>query len=163
MAENKHDLEQQPPVGHETSDVNAWAIGKFAIALVLVCVGSVALLLGLFHYFVTREGPPPPKAYSDLSHAGVRQPPAPQLETTPVLQLQRERAAEDEMLNSYGWIDKEHGIVRIPIAKAIDLLAEKGLPSRSQAPATSNASVPSESGLGPIMQPPGGPLAGGVK
>ena len=163
MAENKHELEHQPEVGHEASDVNAWAIGKFAIALVLLCIGSVALLLGLFHYFITREGPPPPKAYSDLARAGVKQPPAPQLETTPVLQLQRERAEEDRMLNSYGWIDKEHGIVRIPIEKAIDLLARKGLPSRSQAPATSSVSVPSESGLGPIMQQPGGPLAGGVK
>jgi hypothetical protein len=162
MAENKQDLEQ-PPVGFETTDVNAWAIGKFGIALALICIASMGMLLMLFHYFIAREGPVPPKAYSDLAHAGVRRPAAPQLEETPALDLQRERAAEDQILNSYGWVDKQQGIVRIPIDQAIDLLARKGLPSRTEAPAVSNVSVPSESGLGPIMQQTGGPLAGGSK
>jgi hypothetical protein len=147
MAENEHDLEQ-PPVGHETSDVDTWAIGKFAIALVLVSVAAMAMLMGLFHYFIVREGPMPPKAYSSLEKAEVKQPPAPQLETTPVEQLSQERAAEDQKLNSYGWVDKQHGIVRIPIDQAIDLLAKKGLPSRAEAPIIDNVSVPTESGPG---------------
>jgi hypothetical protein len=163
MAGNKHDLDDQRPVGYERSDVDAWAIGKFAIALALICVASVGMLLMLFHYFISREGPPPPKAYSDLARAGVRRAQGPQLEATPILDLKRERAAEDQMLNSYGWVDKQQGIVRIPIDKAIDLLAQRGLPSRTEAPVTSSVTVPSESGLGPIVQQPGGPLAGGVK
>jgi hypothetical protein len=162
MAENKQDLEQ-PTVGFERTDVDAWAIGKFGIALVLICVASIGMLLMLFHYFIAREGPPPPKAYSDLAGAGVRRAPAPQLEETPVIDLQRERAAEDQILNSYGWVDKQQGIVRIPVDRAIDLLVQKGLPSRSETPAVSTVSVPAESGLGPIVQQPGGPLAGGVK
>lgn len=147
MAENKHDLER-PPVGHETTDVNAWAIGKFAIALVLVCVASLGLLLMLFHYFITREGPEPQKVYSSLDQANVKRPGGPVLEETPVLDLARERAAEDQVLNSYGWEDKQKGIVRIPIDKAIDILAQKGLPSRTATPQTSNVSVPTESGQG---------------
>lgn len=152
MAGNEHDLEQ-PPVGHETSDVDTWAIGRFAIALVLVAVGCMAVLMWLFHYFIVREGPMPPKAYSSLDKAEVRQPPAPLLETTPVEQLARERAAEDQTLNSYGWVDKQHGIVRIPIDQAIDLLANKGLPSRTEAPVTDHVSVPTESGPGLVGNP----------
>ena len=167
MAGNKQDLDrpelEDPDARHERTDVDAWAIGKFAVALALVCVASMALLLGLFHYFISREGPPPPKAYSDLAHAKVNVPSAPQLEITEPSDLARQRAAEDQILNSYGWVDKQQGVVRIPIDRAIDLLAQKGLPSRTVPPVTDHATVPSESGMGPIMQQPGGPLAGGVK
>ena len=165
MAENRHDIDRPDAAGQgahfERTDVDAWAIGKFGIALALICVASFGLLLMLFHYFIERSEPMPPRAYSDLAHANVRQPPAPQLEETPRTDLERERAAEDAILNSYGWVDKQQGTVRIPIDRAIDLLAQKGLPVRSQPPVTSNATVPAESGLGPILQQPGGPLAGG--
>ena len=157
MAGNKHELERPGP-GFERSDVDAWAIGKFAIALVLICVASLGMLLMLFHYLIEREGPPPPKASSGLNRDAARQPAAPQLEETPIVDLARERAAEDQILNSYGWIDKQQGIVRIPIDKAIDLLAQKGLPSRpgdGPQSAASGVSVPSESGLGQV--------AGGAK
>jgi hypothetical protein len=40
-------------------------------------------------------------------------------------------AAQDERLNSYGWIDRSNGIVQIPIQRAMDLLAQRGLPSRT--------------------------------
>ena len=42
------------------------------------------------------------------------------------------RAAEDQLLTSYGWVDQSKGIVRVPINRAIDMLASAGLPSRPQ-------------------------------
>jgi hypothetical protein len=36
------------------------------------------------------------------------------------------RSHEEELLNNYGWVDREAGIVRIPIDQAIELLAEDG-------------------------------------
>lgn len=169
MAGNKHDLERPqeevPQPGYERTDVDVWVIGKFGIALVLVCVASLGILMGVFHYLITREGPPPPKASYFVLGDATKQPPAPQLESSPVLDLQRERAAEDQILNSYAWIDKQQGIVRIPIDKAIDLQLQKGLPTRPagsfQSPST--VSIPLDSGLGPIMTQPGGPLGGGAK
>ena len=151
MAENREDLEQSRQAGHERTDVNTWAIGKFAIALVLISVGAMGMLLMLFHYLITREGPPPPKAYSSLEEAKVKKPAGVQLEETPILDLQRERAAEDKVLNSYGWVDKQEGIARVPIDVAIDMVAQKGLPSRSSPPPADHVSVPSESGLGQIF------------
>ncbi len=34
-------------------------------------------------------------------------------------------------LNTYAWVDKDAGVVRIPVDRAIDLLAQKGLPSHN--------------------------------
>jgi hypothetical protein len=42
------------------------------------------------------------------------------------------RAQEDDQLNHYGWIDKKAGIVRIPIERAMELTAARGLPVRGQ-------------------------------
>ncbi len=40
-------------------------------------------------------------------------------------------AAQNEKLNSYGWVDRSNGIVRIPIDRAMDLILERGLPTRT--------------------------------
>lgn len=42
------------------------------------------------------------------------------------------RKHEDEVLHTYGWVDRSAGTVRIPIDKAKDLLMERGLPVRSK-------------------------------
>jgi hypothetical protein len=40
------------------------------------------------------------------------------------------RATEDAVLNTYGWVDRESGIVHIPIERAMELLLQRGLPAR---------------------------------
>ena len=40
------------------------------------------------------------------------------------------RLREEEELNSYGWVDQKAGIVHIPIERAMQLIAERGLPVR---------------------------------
>ena len=172
MAENKHDSAsdqdihlpdiRNPEARHEVSDVNVWAVGRFGIALGLLCIVVVALLLGLFRYFLSREearNPAPPTRGVNLDAR--THPPEPRLEETPTVDLARMRAAEDAYLNSYGWIDQRNGIVRIPIDRAIDLLAQRGLPARQAPPPSpvANVTVPTESSLGPKVQQPGGPLA----
>jgi hypothetical protein len=41
-------------------------------------------------------------------------------------------AREDLLLNNYSWIDRSSGKVRIPIARAMQLIAEHGLPVESE-------------------------------
>jgi hypothetical protein len=157
MAGNNVDLER-PENRHESADVDARAVGKFGIALALLCIASLAFVFGLFRYFYGSE----PSAHT----AGAKLPPQPQLERTPVLDLQRMRQSEDEVLNSYGWVDGRNGIVRIPIDRAIDLLAQRGLPGRRTTEpqsAAAGVTVPTESGLGEKVQQVGGPLAGELK
>ena len=40
------------------------------------------------------------------------------------------QASKQERLRSYGWVDREAGVVHIPIERAIELLAERGLEGR---------------------------------
>jgi len=167
MAENRpHDpVELGHPEPHvEAADINAWAVGKFAIALVLLSIFSLAGLFALFRYFIQTSGGPLPTIMRGPQIDARRMPPAPQLEVTEPLDLARERAAEDKLLTSYDWVDRQSGIVRVPVDRAIDMLAHQGLPVRTQEPqSASTATVPTMSGMGPILQQPGGPLAGGGK
>jgi len=168
MADKEHERQEhdirlpdlsQPESRHETSDINVWAVGKFAIALGILCVAALGLLFGLFRYFQSETGGPMPK--SELNVDARRLPPQPRLQQAPITDLKEMRAAEDQLLTSYGWVDREHGVVRLPIDRAIAVLAQRGLPSRPQnGPQTaSSATVPHESGLGPVMTQVGGPLA----
>ena len=147
-----------PRGGHETADVNVWAVGKFGVALVILCVIALGMLLGLMKFFQSREA---------TSKAPTVDPvklfPEPQLQKTPVQDLQAVRTEEEKMLTGYGWVDPQKGLVRIPIDQAIDVLAKRGLPSRTQPPVSTvnDVTVPTESGLGPKVQREGGPLAPG--
>jgi hypothetical protein len=154
----------RPQPQHEETDVNAWAVGKFAIGLALTCIFSLVLLAGLFRYFESITGGLKPRAQSGLNLLNAKLPPQPRLEETPVKDLREIRAEEERILTTYGWVDKSTSTVRIPIDRAIDLLAQRGIAARPQAqPQTAtDATVPTESGLGEKVQQPGGPLAQSV-
>lgn len=67
--------------------------------------------------------------------------PGPNLEIDPHNDLVALRARNEAELNSYGWVDRTNGIVRIPIERAMDLLAQRGLPVRpTHAPAATGKS-----------------------
>jgi hypothetical protein len=128
MDETRHP--DDPRLGHETTDVNVWAVGKFAIALVVICMFSLVVLWGLLKYFQSEEA---------TSMATSVEPtklfPQPRLQRTPILDLRAMRAEEDQLLNSYAWVDKKQGVVRIPVSLAIDVLAKRGLPAVAPASA----------------------------
>jgi hypothetical protein len=58
--------------------------------------------------------------------------PAPQLEVNERTELNDIRLREENTLSSYGWVDEKAGTVHIPIDRAMELLAQRGLPVRSQ-------------------------------
>jgi hypothetical protein len=60
--------------------------------------------------------------------------PEPHLQVDPPAELQAQRAAERARLSSYGFVDREHGFVHIPIEVAKRRLLERGLPMRPEAP-----------------------------
>jgi hypothetical protein len=51
------------------------------------------------------------------------------------LNLQKFRADEEHQLSTYGWVDQNTGVVRLPIDRAKALLLERGLEVRPGAPA----------------------------
>ena len=65
--------------------------------------------------------------------------------------VQTLRPGEETILNSYGWVDQKNGIARIPISRAIDIIAARGLPSRpagAQNPSNEGETIPSYSSSG---------------
>lgn len=47
---------------------------------------------------------------------------------------------QDAKLNSYGWVDRNNGIVRIPIDRAMELIAQRGLPARTNGVSSTDGS-----------------------
>ena len=59
-----------------------------------------------------------------------RLPPEPRLQTNPREDLRElARAAKTQILDVYGWVDRNAGVVRIPIDEAMKLTLERGLPA----------------------------------
>src|SRR5207247_4662310 len=56
----------------------------------------------------------------------------PRFEKKDRLEIKDFRMQEEQTLNSYGWVDQQNGVVRIPIDRAMQLIAERGLPTRPQ-------------------------------
>jgi hypothetical protein len=62
--------------------------------------------------------------------------PAPREQVSPRVDLETFRAQENAELNSYGWIDRQAGTVRIPIARAMELLSQRAASASSSLTAT---------------------------
>ena len=115
-------------VDHETSDVNIRAIFGFALGLTVTALIVGLAVWVLFRYFDARESRTVFTQYPLATEARV--PPEPRLQTNPREDLGNLRAREDQTLTSYGWVDKNAGVVRIPIERAMQLVVERGLPAR---------------------------------
>jgi hypothetical protein len=50
-------------------------------------------------------------------------PPEPRLQSNPTAQLAAQRAREQALLDGYAWVDRNAGIARIPVGRAMDILA----------------------------------------
>ena len=117
-----------PETLHESADYNLRAVIGFCIGLV-VFVGISGLLMVILmktlpaFYPVGALSP-----FAGLQHF----PPEPRLQVSPHEDLVRFEQQEDHILNSYAWIDRSTGRVRIPIDRAIDIIAERGLPARNE-------------------------------
>jgi len=125
------DRERTEPasVDHETSDVNIRAIFGFAIGLTVTTLFVAFAVWVLFQYFNAREARTTFVEYP-LASQESRVPPEPRLQTNPREDLGNLRAREDRALTSYGWVDRNAGVVRIPIERAMQLVVERGLPAR---------------------------------
>lgn len=111
---------------HELTDVTVRPVIFMAAAVGGMIALALVLCLGWFHFFFTRAEPLP--AASDIPGP----PPGPQIQIDPAAELQQLRMLEDEKLNSYGWVDRGSGKVRIPIERAMDLQLERGFPTRKE-------------------------------
>lgn len=143
-AERELPLEEigHPETRYDRSDLSARGIVGFLIGLALTIVFIHIIIWGFLRYFSQDTIQPVPRTAALITPPNqmgklgdpVQRFPAPQLQPDPVADLNKYRATVEEQLNTYGWVDQNTGVARIPVERAIDLVAKQGLPTR-QAPA----------------------------
>ena len=110
MAEQQHESQEPELRGL----LVAGAVISVAIA---IAIGVGLWLVGFFGGF---ERP--------LARAEHNPMPAPQLEPHPLADRHRYDAQQRAKLSAYQWVDRNAGIVRIPIDRALELIAQQGGP-----------------------------------
>jgi hypothetical protein len=159
-----------PTVGHETKDVNVKAVLGFLIALAVCGLTVFAICLGIYnefnHWATVHDGPPGTwNAEQDRDEAVTSQRlakqganktqieqaqyesrverfPQPRLQTDDTRDMQMLREQEDLQLDHYMWVDQNAGKVVIPIDRAIDLVAQRGLPTAANAQQPTDITAP---------------------
>ena len=125
------------PVDYEKKDVDTEGVLHVGAAVIVVTILSSVLVLFLFNFMVDRadkaDPPNPPLA----RHEQGRKAPEPRLQEMPFKDISELRAEERQLLDASGWVDEPAGIARIPIAQAMKIVAEKGLPRWAAAPQAS--------------------------
>jgi hypothetical protein len=114
-----HDPALEAGPGYEVRDTNIRTVTLFGVGLVLLVVVANLLLLGVYDQLYKQREP--------------RETPTPAENLA--AQMRSMRQTEDAVLFGYGWVDRKAGVVRIPIDRAIDLVARRGVP-RGKGPQT---------------------------
>jgi hypothetical protein len=118
-----------PQGGYEKSDASPRALLYFILFMAAILAATALSLVWLFKYFQKAENP---GSFVAAPFAGARPlPPPPRIQADPGADMQSYWQSQQDLLNTYGWIDRQNGIVRIPIDRAMTLLLERGLPTRS--------------------------------
>jgi hypothetical protein len=127
----------------EHQDLQVAGIVYFLIALLIVTVLCLFGIRGLYEFLDRRDkaeqspvNPLVTNAPTDTLHVAPGYPqsafPDPKLEEDERGQLNGILLNEEKILYSYGWVDQKAGTVRIPIERAMELLAQRGLPVRPE-------------------------------
>jgi hypothetical protein len=87
-------------------------IGAGAVLVTVAAVVGVALLVA------GRPAGPPARAASGVAAEARLQP-------APAQDIATYRVAKDRLLHEYAWVDRPHGVVRIPIERAMALLVQQ--------------------------------------
>ena len=118
-ADHKH---QASARDYHDKDIRMRPIVVFVVVTSLF-IGISFLGVTLFHRMLGRDaaGPAPDNRFTQ---SGVL-PPEPRLQVVEKRTLQEQQAIERERLHGYGWVDRQAGVVHIPIEKAIELTAQR--------------------------------------
>ncbi len=119
------------PTGPTEGDgINYRGIFWMAVVLAVTTVASQIFIYGVLHFLQARADQDD-AARSPMAAVAGQPPPPPNLLTNEPLNLESFRANEDKVLDTYGWMDQNAGVVRIPVDRAKELLLERGFPGGS--------------------------------
>jgi len=142
MSDDIHIDGQNEGEEFEREDLGAKPILIFLLTLTIVCVLVALVLKGMYSYLDAYENRRQPEqnplVQQTTADTRTVEPgdlakfPQPRLETNETMEINAFRLHEEQTLNSYGWVDQQAGVVRIPIDRAMELVAQRGLPTRPQ-------------------------------
>lgn len=123
--------ETRTDVAYEKRDAYA---GWILLIITFLGIGGLVMhgSLAAMYHLLLRKAPPEDAyrvSYSREGHALPYE--YPRLQVSPAADLQEFEARQHAVLNQYGWIDRSNGVVRLPLDRAVDLVLERGLPTRS--------------------------------
>jgi len=129
-------------LGFEREDLSSRSIYAFLISLAVSCVLIFLILWGFYYYLDAywRQHQPPQNPLVEATNedpraitpADITRFPQPRLEADERTELNGFRMYEEKVLHSYGWVDPNAQVVHIPIERAMQLITQRGLPTRSQ-------------------------------
>ena len=136
--------------GFEIEDLSPVGVLYFMAGLAIVGVLIYFIVMGMYRYLdvydKSHEAPMNPMVHATNedpripTNADTLRFPDPRLEQNERGQLLDVVQQQDKILDSYDWVDQKDGVVRIPIDKAMELLAQRGLPVLPQGAAEQAAS-----------------------
>lgn len=142
---NEADLQYGPTpedAQHEHTDIEPAIAWKFASWLAVSMVISAAIVYGTFWFFERQEEAASEAAQIYPLAAGqVKEPPGARLQTQPFKDIYLLRQSEHERLTTYEWVDKNTGVVRIPVDEAMRIMSERGMFTARLGATTENSQV----------------------
>jgi len=113
---------RNPEVDYERTDLSLSVIAIVALGILLLLGVAPLIMLGAF-----------PLSRGDVDRHLSITPPEPRLQTNPEADLAAYVRKEQHLLDSYGWVDRERGLVHVPIEVAMQRLVRTGIPGFPQA------------------------------
>jgi hypothetical protein len=150
------DLEYGPtPPGakYEHTDIDPAVGYQFALWLAVSMLVSFAIVYGAFVFFEREQVAADAAAQKFPLAVDDRPRPTPALQTQPFTDIHLLRQGESEKLDAYGWVDKEGGIARIPIDRAMEVILQRGLPVRADSAADTTNPGTQDSSSGRTVVP----------
>jgi hypothetical protein len=106
---------------HEKSDLNPKYVLYFALALVIATAVAFVGIWWMFYRFEVQQARRENQPRVNVTPVV----PEPKLQVSPQGDLQELLRQENEILSTYKWIDRDQGVARIPIDRAMQLFIER--------------------------------------
>ncbi len=128
----------QKELTYEKTARSIWPVAVIIVATLVLCLVAMGLMLGMANQNIARRQLATAKLPPGATER--RLPPLPRLQASPPKELQAFLKSEGEALETLAWVDRELGIVKVPIEVAMEMLVEDG----------------------PLVMPPAEPATSGV-
>lgn len=120
--------------GHEPQDFRAWAIAL----LLAACLFAIFVALGVVRGMFWVAGAP----FAERPAIEGQAFPPPRLQTSPQSDLAKAESQWRARLQGYGWVDRTHGLIHIPIDEAMRVVADRGRKAYAPIPGKAADGVP---------------------